>query len=206
MKKLIFSFLFLVIAGFAAQTPPVHAAASPSAASVLGAEEIKVLTQALGALKIVLEDMQALITSAPSPILNSAELNTGLEAIRGNLTLINATIESQALVYSNRVGETQIAALQAPVVAPKVSIKESAPLLREETPVIEQTAVLTSSVNQRNILWVAVGLLAIALGLVFWQWRKKMELKVTRVAVQDPQTPIVPMIREDNIQGIPPDY
>ncbi|MBI2033572.1 MAG: hypothetical protein HYT13_00520 [Candidatus Liptonbacteria bacterium] len=220
MKKLIFSFLILVIAGFAAQTLPVLAVTSPPAASVLGPEETKILAQTLNILKIVLENMRVLIASSASPIPNSAELNAGLEAIKGKLTLINSTIESQALAYAKRVGETKSVVLSKPVFSSPTAIKESPPLLRAEVspneprklnPVElrgEQTAALSESAGQgnRNILWVAVVLLAIVGALSFLEWKKKKEPKAATVVAEEPQKPIMPMVREDDIQGIPPDY
>ena len=206
MKKLIFSFLIFVIAGFAAQTLSVSAA-SPQAAAVLGAEETKVLIQTLTVLKIMLEDMRGLIASVPSPAPNNVELNVGLEAIKGKLVLMNATIESQALAYAKRVGGTEDVALSPPAPTPPVATKESAPLVREEVSPNEQTAALTASVGQRNILlWVALGFLVIAGVLLFVEWRKKREPKLAAAVVEEPQKPIMPMVREDNIQGIPPDY
>ena len=181
MKKLIFSFIFLVIAGFAAQTIPVLAVTSPSVAVVLGVEEIKVLTQALSALKIVLEDMRVLIASDPAAIQNSVELNIDLEAIKGKLALINATIESQALAYSKRESGAKNATLSPSILTPTAFVKKSPPLPREEVSPNEQAAILTASVNQKNILWVAVALAAIAGGLSFWQWRKKKEPKNLKV-------------------------
>ena len=206
MKKLIFSFFIFVIAGFAAQTLPVLAVTSPPAASVLGPEETKILTQALSVLKIVLEDMRDLVASAPSPIQNSAELSIGLEAINGKLTLINATIESQALAYAKREGGAKSVALSPSILTPTEFVKKSPPLPREEAIPKEETATLTASISTQNILWFALVLIVIAGAIFFWQWRKKIEPELARAVVQEPQKPIVPMVREDNIQGIPPSY
>ena len=207
MKKLIFSFLFLVIAGFAAQTISVHAETSPPAEAVFGAEETKVLSQALNILKIVLEDMRVLIASTPGLFSNSVELNTSLEAIKGNLIAINSTIENEALAYAERIGGTEAAALSQPVLHSPSAIKESPPLLSQaQAAPKEEVAAVSASVSQKNILWVVVVLVFVAGAAFVVRWWKKKNPELARAVVQEPQRPIVPMIREDNIQGIPPDY
>lgn len=207
MKKLIFSFFIFVIAGFVSQTIPAHAADSPPAAAVLGPGETQILVQALDILESVLQNIKVLLASAQAPIPESAELNLSLEAIKGKLMLLNSTIESEALAYAKRTSGKESTALSPPAISPPVA-KESPSLFSEPEEVSpnEQVAVLARSASRGSILWVTAVLLVIALGLVFLRWRKKKEPKAEPVLAEEPQKPIVPMVREDNIQGIPPDY
>lgn len=214
MKKTIFLIL-LVTLGFGAHGIKVHAVTvtPPSAAAVIGAEETRILTESLRVLQTLLNAMEASLANAATPLPNAAEMNATLDRLLVELARLNKAIETQALAYAGQGREAMPSPPLVVKAPPAAEIEEQmealpSPSLEttlappQETEELEEVASVEATVSPSNILWLVLVVVAIGGAIFFFRWRGKEPV----AEEGKKRKSSVPMVREKETQGIPPDY
>ena len=197
MKKPTFYFLVsLITFGFAGGITPAHAASTPQQQGAdTHAQSTMVLKQGLDILGNLLTQLESIVSKSNQsnqPIANQAEIYAALGALQINLIGVQTALAN----YSPAIASVPPAkaATPAPIITASPYGSAYSPLAapdKTENTASPNAASVGLSIDNKNLLWPAITLVAVLVLIFFLRMREKKESSETVIAsTQDdePQT------------------